>query len=78
MRSLKVKEKLLRLPSVQGVFNKVKAVVLAEHSATDAFGSEKNLPTYNTAEELRAYQLEVEFQRARAEEMAQRVRQRMY
>ena len=78
MKSLKVKEKLLKLPNVRGVFTKVRAVVLAEHSVADEFGSGKNLPPYDTVAELRAHQLEVELQKARAEETVQRARQRLY
>ncbi len=77
MKSSGMKEKLFGLHGVRGVFTKVRSVVSKENVAAAAFGNSDDVSAYDYSEESKAYQLAVELQKARAEEMAHRVRQRM-
>jgi hypothetical protein len=76
MQALKVKEKLMRLPSAHVVFSKINAVV----QTTKAFiaGSEQteSAPSYEMTPGYRASQLEAERLKAKAEEFAQNLQRR--
>lgn len=77
MQTPKVREKLMKLPSVPMVFGKLRAAL----QSTGAFsvGSEQaeNVSAYETTDEYRAHQLEVECVKATAEQYAQNLRRRL-
>lgn len=76
MQTLKVKEKLTRLPSAHVIFSKINAVLQA--TKTFIVGSEQteSASSYEMTNGFRAYQLEAERLKAKAEEFAQTLRQR--
>jgi len=77
MEVSKSKKKLLRLPSAHGVFSKVRAVFSTTQAAADESEQVLCSPACVPFEARATYQLEAECARAKAQEMAQRSRQRM-
>jgi len=78
MESSKVKKKLLRLPSANGVFSKINALLqTTKASVIGASEQTQDFPSPETIMECRNHQLEVELKRAEAEEMLRRIRQRI-
>jgi hypothetical protein len=76
MQALKVKEKLMKLPSAHVIFGKINAVL--QTTKTFIAGSERieSAPAYETTKEYNVYQLEAERLKAKAEEFAHNLRQR--
>jgi len=76
MQALKVKEKLMRLPSAQVTFSKINAVLQTTKTFIADSEQMESAPSYETTKECRAYQLEAERLKAKAEEFALHLRRR--